>query len=329
MVSRTVLLLLVLSASPAFAAAPPPPQRFAPLSSGDAWRMMPREEPPLPAWARILAGSLPRTTAHMLNLDHLHRTKNPLGPELRGKLRWVVADTNRCDYARRYAEADLLRAGVKPQWSKALTGDWKELSDDEYYPLKFARQATKDASAVTDEDMAELIRRYGEEKVVAIVHTVAHANFQDRIFLALGVAVEDGGPLPPIEFRLTPPDPTKSLAPPRPPWSAVLKAKVKVPHVPMDWSSKSYDDIQRLVAEQKERKPRIAMPPPERLSMLPKVERERMSKILWSNASLGYQPVLTKTWFDCMGQFGPEARLDPIFSGSLFWAVTRSIDCFY
>src|SRR5262245_16167228 len=75
------------------AAAPPPARRFDPLSNGEAWRLLPREEPPLPAWARVLAGSLPRTTAHMLHLDYVHRARSPLGPELRGMLRWVVADT--------------------------------------------------------------------------------------------------------------------------------------------------------------------------------------------------------------------------------------------
>jgi alkylhydroperoxidase family enzyme len=311
------------------AAAPPPAQRFDPLSNGEAWRMLPREDPPLPAWARVLAGSLPRTTAHMIHLDHVHRVKNPLGPELRGKLRWVVADTNRCEYARAYAEADLRRAGVEPGSIEALAGGWTGFSKAERAALAFARQATREASAITDEQMAALIRHYGEEKVVAIVHTVAYGNFQDRILLALGVAVEGGGPLPPMEIRIAPPDATKSLAPPRPPWKEVLSAKVKVPDVPPGWSSRGFDDIRRLLDNQKQRKPRIAMPPPERLAMMPPEARERTRKILWSNASMGYQPLLTKTWFDCMGQFGPEARLDPIFSGSMFWAVTRSIDCFY
>jgi alkylhydroperoxidase family enzyme len=310
------------------AAAPPPAQRFDPLSNSEAWRMLQREEPPLPAWARALAGSLPQTTAHMIHLDYVHRVNNPLGPELRGKLRWVVADTNRCKYARAYAEADLRRAGVKPASIKALAGDWMGLSEAERAALAFARQATREAIAITDEEMAALIRHYGVEKVVAIVHTVAYSNFQDRILLALGVAVEDGGPLPPIEIRIAP-DAIKSLAPTRPPWKEVLFAKVKVPDVPPNWSSRNFDEIRRLLDDQKERKPRIAMPPPERLAMMPPEARERTRKILWSNASMGYQPLLTKTWFDCMGQFGPEARLDPIFSGSLFWAVTRSIDCFY
>jgi hypothetical protein len=54
-----------------------------------------------------------------------------------------------------------------------------------------------------------------------------------------------------------------------------------------------------------------------------------MEKIGWSVVSLGYQPRLTMTWFDCMGTFSGEARMDPVFSSSLFWVVTRGLDCFY
>ena len=70
---------------------------------------------PPPGVAELGAGdgrSLPRTTAAMLDLDRLHRTRSPLGPVLRGKMRWVAADANRCEYSRATAEADLRRAGV-------------------------------------------------------------------------------------------------------------------------------------------------------------------------------------------------------------------------
>jgi hypothetical protein len=44
---------------------------------------------------------------------------------------------------------------------------------------------------------------------------------------------------------------------------------------------------------------------------------------------MGYQPVLTKAWFDCMGTFQQEASLDRVFSNTYFWVITRSNDCFY
>ncbi|HEV3023514.1 MAG TPA: hypothetical protein VGX76_13665, partial [Pirellulales bacterium] len=85
------------------------------LSDAEAWERLPQAEEgaggPLPAWARALAGNLPRTTAAMLELDWRHRAVSPLDPILRGKLRWTVAQANRCQYGTRYAVADLVRLG--------------------------------------------------------------------------------------------------------------------------------------------------------------------------------------------------------------------------
>src|SRR5262245_8447665 len=78
--------------------------RFPAASAEEAWSRLPLAAPPLPAWARTLAGPLPRTTAAMLELDHLHRAKSPLGPVLAGKMRWMAADAIGCEYGRRYAE---------------------------------------------------------------------------------------------------------------------------------------------------------------------------------------------------------------------------------
>ena len=43
----------------------------------------------------------------MLELDHAQRTKSPLDPVLRAKMRWVIAHANRCAYSEAYALADL------------------------------------------------------------------------------------------------------------------------------------------------------------------------------------------------------------------------------
>src|SRR5262249_43155093 len=78
-----------------------------------AWKRLPaRARPPLPAWARALAGPLPRTTAAMLRLDYLHRARNPLDARLRAKVRWVAARANGSAYGQAYALADLKRAGA-------------------------------------------------------------------------------------------------------------------------------------------------------------------------------------------------------------------------
>jgi hypothetical protein len=89
--------------TPATPQAIPEKPRVSLLSNEEAWRKLPPltegESQPLPAWALALAATMPRTTAAMLELDALHREQNPLGPALRGKMRWIVAHANHCDYA--------------------------------------------------------------------------------------------------------------------------------------------------------------------------------------------------------------------------------------
>jgi hypothetical protein len=302
------------------AAAPPAPPRLDPLSNSEAWGRLPVEPPSLPAWARVTAGSLPRTTAHMLALDHLHRAKNPLGAALAARLRWAAADENGCEYAKRYATFDLKQAGVS---------DPKSVKKSERLAIEFARKMSRAPQTVTDEEMAELIRQFGESKVVAMVHTLAFANFQQRIWLALGVEVEKEGPFPPLEIRIAKGDSTRSLAPARPDWKSVLAVKVSEDSEEPEWEKRDFEEIRKTVEAQKDRKARIKAPPEDSLKMLPPPMRERMKKIVWSHVSLGYQPVLTRSWFDCMDTFSSEGRLDRVFSSTLFWVVTRGVDCFY
>ena len=56
---------------------------------------------------------------------------------------------------------------------------------EERAALAFARQMTLDAGSVTDAEVAELRRTYGEEKLVAMVLLLAYSNFQDRLLLTL------------------------------------------------------------------------------------------------------------------------------------------------
>ena len=45
--------------------------------------------------------------------------------------------------------------------------------------------------------------------------------------------------------------------------------------------------------------------------------------------STGYQPVMTRAWFACLGAFYEEAKVDRVFTNSMFWVITRTNDCFY
>src|SRR5262249_58418161 len=147
----------------------------------------------LPAWARVVGGPLPQTTAKMLEPDHLHREKNPLGPMLAGKLRWAAADAAGSKFGVATAEADLRRAGLGDT-DLADLAETAKLPRAERVALAFARKLTRAGYAITDDEFAELLKLHGPEKVTAIVHTVAYANFLDRVVLGLGAAGQPGPP---------------------------------------------------------------------------------------------------------------------------------------
>ena len=52
-------------------------------------------------------------------------------------------------------------------------------------------------------------------------------------------------------------------------------------------------------------------------------------KIRWSLVCMGYQPELTLAWLHAMRTFGEESKQDRVFEETLFWVVTRSLNCFY
>src|SRR5262249_52467246 len=138
------------------------------LGLAETWERLPRSEwgggGSLPAWARALADSLPRTTAAMLDLDRLHRPRSPPRAMLRGKMRWVAAHANRCEYSMAYAAADLRRAGLPEAELTALAGNFEKFPEEERLALRFAREMTLAADRVADETVEELKRRHGEEK---------------------------------------------------------------------------------------------------------------------------------------------------------------------
>jgi len=305
------------------------------LSDDDAWKRLPAVVwgggQRLPAWARAFAGSLPRTTAAMLDLDRIHRTKSPLGPLVRGKMRWVAARANHCDYSMAHAEADLKRAGLSEAELRVLKGDRANLPDSERDVLDFAQRMTVDASEVTDAEVARLIARYGEEKVVAMVLLLAYANFQDRILLTLGIPTEAGGPLPAPEVVFD----RKAKPPPVPPRERSKDRPIPTEPERIDdpfWLSLEFGDLQERLTEQRSRTGRIRVPTWEHVLRVlpPEVPRpEKPVRIRWSLVSMGYQPEMAAAWSACTRAFGAEAQQDRVFEESLFWIVTRTIHCFY
>jgi alkylhydroperoxidase family enzyme len=322
------------------------------LTDEQAWKNLPPVEEgsgqALPAWIRALAGSLPKTAAAMIELDYAQRAENPLPAKLRAKLRWIAAHANRCEYAKAYARADYVRAGGRAEDIDDLPRQLDKLPEAERLALQLVRQLTESAHTVTDEQMARLVKLYGEKQVVAIVLVAAYANFQDRLLLALGVSVGPKGPLPSVKVRFRkPPPPAKSAEPKKeladekvndPPKRKLSPPEKNPPAVPEklddpEWTDVSFETLQeRLKHQQARPKARIRIPKWEtvRDSLPADVPKPQTpTRVRWSLLTFGYQPRLSMSWSTGLRAFREESDLDPVFHESMFWVVTRSLQCFY
>lgn len=312
--------------------------RFPTLNNEEAWKRLPAVETAstksLPLWARTLVASLPRTTAVLLEQDYAYRSSTAFDPKLRAMMRWIAANANRCEYSRAYAEADLKRTGATNSEIEALKGDAAGDSPKEQAALDFAKKMTLAAYSVTDEEVEELTRYYDEKTVVAMVLQMAFANFQDRLLLALDVPIEPEGPLPPLDVRFVPLKPGETVAAAHRAGRSEDKQPNEVASKvqDLDWQSLTFDQLQQQLEQQRARQPRVSVPawsdvhpllPP---ALFPP---DRPTRVKWSLAILGHQPQLAVPWLKGLRTFGREANQDRVFEETLFWVVTRSLQCFY
>jgi hypothetical protein len=254
----------------------------------------------------------------MLELDYLHRARNPLAPGLRGQIRWAAARANRCESGEAIARADLRAAGVGAEELEALTGDPTGLPAEAQEVVRFAFKLTLAAESLTDADVARLIDRYGEKQVVAIVLLLAYANFQDRLLLALDPGPEPGGPPPPLDVRFARRLPgTGPVVPPRTRPHGAVAAAAPEAAAGLDWSPLDLAGLRADLDRQRARRPRIRLP-----------EADRTAN-RWGLVGQAYQPELATAWSACAQAFGEEADQDPVFEQSIFWVVTRTKRCFY
>jgi hypothetical protein len=152
---------------------------------------------------------------------------------------------------------------------------------------------------------------------------LAHASFQDRVILALRAPLEPGNGMPPLAIRVARISSKASTA--RKPPQLAKQALPKANAAP-DWL-----DLQKNLNKQRERPGRIPLPTREEVvkRLGPDNPGAWQAAIRWSRATFGYQPELTDAWFDTTSAFGKEAGFDSVFSNSIFWVVTQSLQCFY
>jgi len=305
------------------------------LTDEECWKRMPAVVSgggqPLPNWVRGVVEHLPRTAGAMLQLDLAQRTKSPLDPILRAKMRWIIARANRCAYTQAYALADLERAGLSAAGRNVLTGDPQLWPEDDREPLEFARQLTQSASTIPDELFERLRVRFGDKRVASMVLLAAYGNFQDRIVLGLNLPMEATGPMPPLQVQFA--DDAFQIAPFIPPTSAppaLIESGQNVVTEDREWSRLSYDQLQVRLEGQRDRKPRLPVPVWDEVKKnIPPAMAARPTRIVWNLVCSGYVPELAVPWSISTRTMWSEAKADRVFEESLFWIQTRSIECNY
>ena len=135
---------------------------------------------------------------------------------------------------------------------------------------------TTAAYTVSDEEIAQLVADFGTDQLVAMVHTLAWANFRNRILLALGTQLEADGPLAPFDPHLDPDQRNKLATPKRPEWKDAI-APESILTKP-DWRRQTADDLAKSLELQKARKPRIALPDESKLDKLPPETKARAAE---------------------------------------------------
>ena len=301
----------------------------------EAWKLLPKaisgSGQPLPSWARAVATQLPRTAAAMLELDFAHRTKSPIDPILRAKMRWVIANANQCEYSKTYAVADLKRAGATDADLTALAKDPATWPEAERKPLEFARLLTVAAPTISDQLFAELQAQFGDSQVASMVLLAAYGNFQDRIVLGLNLPMEADGPLAPLDVEFV--DGALQMASLMPPQGELPSLQTTGKDLISndgDWAALSFEELQSRLESQRNRKPRLPIPSWDQVQgKLPPAMSARPTRIVWSLMTYGYAAELQIPWSIATRTMWAELPGDRVFEESLFWIQTRAIECNY
>src|SRR5262249_7201009 len=111
------------------------------------------------------------------------------------------------------------------------------------------------ASAVKEKAISNL----GQKQLVAAVQLFAYANFQDRLLLSLGISGDRGGPLPGRPTGSARRKDRRGPAPRRGPLPSAGTAPTERTGEPK-WSAVDFDSLQKQLAGQRDRKPRIPVP---------------------------------------------------------------------
>lgn len=276
----------------------------------------------LPVWGRLLALSLPRTTAALLQLDYLHRAASPLDPVLRSKLRYEVATVNRSFCGQAIAVADLRRAGLSSVEIDAWRHDELRSGFEERLLLGFARTFSLDADSIEDHEIAGVISRHGIQSAVAIALHLAFANLHDRILTGLPLEPDSVEVAPPVYVRFDLDAPSNV---PIPEWGVALIEEEGGPGVPdpAQWrQSQTSVGGNAGVLDATGDDAELEW---DKLCITPQAPP---LAIVARFVALGHQRQMATEWSDCVRSLVGEVRLEPRFSGVVNWVNAQSLGVF-
>src|SRR5262249_167993 len=110
-------------------------------------------------------------------------------PLLKAQVGWIVARQDRAWYAVGQAKERLHQLGWSDDQIYRLDGDWAEFSPTERALFTVARRLAASPMVLTDEDVAQAVKRAGAGAVVQLIsYTTNRASF-DRFTEAAGLQV--------------------------------------------------------------------------------------------------------------------------------------------
>ncbi|XZE19090.1 deiodinase family protein [Pirellulaceae bacterium SH449] len=305
------------------------------INDQEIWNLLPpvveRDASHLPNWAIVMAHTLPKTTAALLELDYAHRTKNPIDAKLRAKLRYWIAFLNRCEYSKQAALSDFVRAGGKQKELDTLTDDESTWGMEDCDELQFIKLHTMDAPRIEDSLFHKLLTKHGAKNVAAMVLLGAYGNFQDRLLLGLNIPMEGREALHPLSVKFEPSTfQTQPLIPKSNDFKESKGLGRDLGFREPDWSTVTYEELTKRLEHQKHRVQRLPTPSwDEVASKLPAGFVTRPTRIVWNLVCMGYIPELAIPWSVTTRTMWAEAPQDRVMEESLFWIQTRAVNCNY
>jgi alkylhydroperoxidase family enzyme len=146
-------------------------------------------EGPLPQWVRLLA-NFPRDGKNRIVSLRTDDEKGDLKPLLKAQVSWIIARQDRAWYAVGQARKRLQELGWSDDQIYKLDSDWAEFTAAERALFTVARKLAATPIVLTDDDVAEALKRTGPREVVQLIHYTTGRALFNRVTEAAGLQLE-------------------------------------------------------------------------------------------------------------------------------------------